>query len=435
MRGFPSDRIRRAPTPAAWTLAGAALLGAAPPPAPAPDVGPPPLTLQDALAEARRANAQLPVARLALEGAQDRAREARGLLYPSLSLDGDVHGGAPSKYASGDALLAVFVRAPLYDGGELRAGVDRTAAETDAFRAGFRMATRDVDYAVRVGFGRVLRAESSRAFRRHAIDRLRAYLAFVDSRRAAGQGVGADVLLARQRVAEAEADMATVTRDLNEARMELNDRLGRAPDAPLDLAPLPDPEAPAAASGEPWRAAPDLAQAAAQVQAAEADVRSARAGRRPHVALEANAGAQPVLGSSFEAPLNTGRDWGTEVVVSFSLPLWDRGVYRSRRAEADAALREARQRETVAQRATRLAWSRAEAALRDSYDELQAREHAVAVARDAYLQAESLYRGGQGRALDVLDAYDAWIQAGQNRLDVIYACRVARAEIERWGTP
>jgi outer membrane protein TolC len=55
------------------------------------------------------------------------------------------------------------------------------------------------------------------------------------------------------------------------------------------------------------------------------------------------------------------------------------------------------------------------------------------VARDAYLQAESVYRGGQGTALNVLDAYDAWIQADQNRLDVVYSYRVAEAELYRWG--
>ncbi len=393
------------------------------------------LSLERALAEAHQANAQLPAARLALQGAVARTRQARGQLYPVLSLDGDVHGGAPTKFASGDALLAVFARAPLYEGGALRAGVARSDAEAQSLEAGYRMAVRDVDYAVRVGFGRMLRADSTLSFRRRALDRLRAYLAVVQARQASGQGVGADVLRTRQRVAAAQADLDAVRRDLDNGRMELNDLLGRDPDAPLKLTALPEPGTMPDTAGQPWQSTPDLARAASQIRAAQADVQAARAGRKPHVEFEIDAGTEPVLGS-FDAPLNNGRGpLGTEALLSFTLPFWDHGIHRGRMEEAGAALDQARQQETIVRRAARLAWTRAVADVANLAAELRARADAAAVARDAYLQAESLYRGGQGSALDVLDAYDAWISAGQDRLDVIYAWRVAQAELQRWGNP
>lgn len=453
----PPAMARAAPVLAAvLTLTATFIVGPAPGAAQSPDTAT--LTLRQALAEAHKANAQLPAARLALQGAVARRRQARGQLYPVLSLDGDVHGGAPTKFASGDALLAVFARAPLYEGGELRAGVARSDAEAQSLEAGYRMAVRDVDYAVRVGYGRMLRADSTLSFRRRALARLEVYLSVVEARQASGQGVGADVLRTRQRVAAARADLAAVTRDLDEVRMELNDLLGRVPEAPLRLAPLPEPgegsgagraegvsgaRPPALAgralrvdtTGQPWQATPDVAQAAAQIRAAQADVQAAKAGRKPHVGLEIDAGTEPVLGS-FDAPLNNGRGpLGTEAVLSFTLPFWDHGIHRGRMEEAGAALDQARQQETVVQRAVRLAWTRAAADVANLSGELQARNDAAGVARDAYLQAESLYRGGQGSALDVLDAYDAWIGAGQDRLDVIYAWRVARAELQRWGNP
>lgn len=462
MRSIVDNRARppagmRVAQSLAATLALAATFIIAPAPAAAqsPDTT---LTLEQALAEAHKANAQLPAARLAVQGAVARTTQARGQLYPVLSLDGDVHGGAPTKFASGDALLAVFARAPLYEGGELRAGVNRSDAEAQSLEAGYRMAVRDVDFAVRVSYGRMLRADSTLSFRRRALDRLQAYLAVVQARQASGQGVGADVLRTRQRVAAARADLAAVTRDLDEVHMELNDLLGRDPDAPLRLAPLPEPgersgagemegvsgaPLPAQAgramradtAGQPWQATPDVAQAAAQIRAAQADLQAAKAGRKPHVALEIDAGTEPVLGS-FDAPLNNGRGpLGTEAVLSFTLPFWDHGIHRGRMEEANAALDQARQQETVVQRAARLAWTRAAVDVANLSGELQARNDAASVARDAYLQAESLYRGGQGSALDVLDAYDAWISAGQNRLDVIYAWRVAQAELQRWGNP
>jgi outer membrane protein TolC len=396
------------------------------------------LTLDQALREARQANARLPVARLALAGAEARARQARGQLYPMLSVEGDVHEGAPQYYASGDALAALYARQTLYDGGALRAGEARSAAEVEALRAGYRTAERDVDYDVRVGYGRMERADSSLAFRQRTLERLRAYLAFVEAQQAGGRGVVADMLSARQRLASAEAELAAMGRDLNEARMELNDLLGREPEAPLELAALPSPAPPpaptaAAAAGRPWLAAPEFGQAEGEVRQAEADVKAARAGRRLHAALELEAGVQPILGPAGDAPLNDGRGAGGEATLTFELPLWDLGIYKGRLAEAQAAVRETQQRRTVVTRQVHLAWSRAASNLSSLYEELQARDRGVAVARDAYLQAESLYRGGQGQALEVLDAFDAWAAAGQQRLDLIYSFRVADAELRRWG--
>lgn len=393
-----------------------------------------PLTLDDALQEAQRANRELPLARLDLSVAQARAKQASGSLFPTLSLGGDLHEGTPQRYASGDAMLALFARVPLYEGGALRAERARARANVEAQGAGYRIAVRDVDFQVRANFARIERAESSLFFRRHAVARLHAYLSQVEARLASGQGIATEVLLAKQRLASACADTATVIRDLDEGRLNFNDLLGREPTAPLILASLPDPVPPREYDEKPWLAAPELERAGAQVRAAQSDLEATRAGRRPHIELEANAGAQPVLGT-FDAPLNTGRDWGSEVTLWFRLPLWDRGVHAGRMQEADAALQQAKQRQVVVRRSANLAWSKAHSNLRNLYAELKARTEAVRVARDAYLQAESLYRGGQSRALEVLDAYDAWMQAGQDRLDVIYAYRLAQAQLQRWGKP
>lgn len=401
---------------------------------PATSAAPGHITLDEALAQARRANAQLPVAQLAVQGADARVRQSRGRLYPTLALDGDLHGGTPQSYASSDALLQVLTQTPIYDGGELRAGLARSHAEADAFRAGYRVAVRQVDYAVRVAYAQILRAQATVAFRRRAIERLDAYLAVVQGRQAAGQGVGADVLRTQQRLATARADVGTATRQLHEGEMTLNDLLGRVPQAPLSLAPLPDPQRPARASGEPWLAAPDIAQSEADVRASQADVTVARAGHKPHVALEANVGTQPVLGSDV-ALLNNGTGSGAEVLLTFSMPFWDKGVYAGRIAEASAALGQAQQQKVVVQRTARLAWTQAASDITDLFGEYRARSAAAGVARDAYLQAESLYRGGQSTALAVLDAYDAWIQADQAQLNVVYDYRVAQASLDRWGTP
>jgi outer membrane protein len=392
------------------------------------------LTLAEALEEAHRANAQLPEAQFKVQQALARARQARGELYPKLSLDGDLHGGAPQSYASNDSLARVVAQTPLYDGGELRAGMRRSNAEADSSMAGFRVSVLDVDHAVRVSYGRILHDQSILQLHGRAIDRLQAYLAAVSARRAAGQGVGADTLRTQQRLASAQADWITASRDLDEGRMALNDLLGRPPDAVLSLAPLTDPGPPIQRIDQPWLATPDVAQTEADVRANQAGVQAARAGRSPHITLEADVGVQSAMGSN-PAPLNIGTGAGAQVLLNFTVPIWDNGILRARMDEANAALGEARQHKVVVERAARLAWMQAFRGVADLYAEYRARNTAAEAARDAYLQAESLYRGGQGTALEVLDAHDAWIQADQTLLDVTYSYRVAQADLDRWGTP
>jgi outer membrane protein len=392
----------------------------------------PALTLDQALQEARAHNATLPVARLDVQKVDARLLQARGALRPAFSLDADLHGGGPEKYASAEGFFRLTGRVPLYDGGELRAVRDRSLAERDSLRAGERMAERDVDRAVRVGFSRVQLAREAVGSRQRGIERLVRYSAVIESRQAAGQGVGADLLRTRQRLAAARAELAAVGRDLEQARMELNDLLGRAPGEPLTLAPLPPPEAPPALGPEPWLATPEVRQSQADTRVAGAELRAAEGARRLHVGLEADAGAQPVLAPGL-APANNGTGWGAEAFLSLSFPLHDGGVRRGRVEEADAGLRQAKQHAVVVERAARLEWSRAGAALASLWKEIDARSNALAAARDAYLETESLYRGGQGSSLDVLDAYDAWIQAEQDASAAAYEYRVAEADLVRWG--
>jgi outer membrane protein TolC len=110
-------------------------------------------------------------------------------------------------------------------------------------------------------------------------------------------------------------------------------------------------------------------------------------------------------------------------------------VVSGRVDEARDALARSRQIVEATRRAARLEYDRSAALLRARYREIQVREQARESARDAYLQAESLYRGGSGSALDVLDAYRTWLTAGQAHEDAVLDYRLARARVVRWGAP
>ncbi|HEV2084673.1 MAG TPA: TolC family protein, partial [Gemmatimonadales bacterium] len=276
-----------------------------------------PLTLDEALREARSANAHLPIASLGRDIARAQLREAQARLWPRLLLDGDAHAGTPQKYATSDARLQLIGVDTLYDGGRLRGNVAVARRQVTVAGAGYRVIEKEVELAVRLRFGEAGRAATEIAARRGGLARLENYLALIQARLAAGQGVSGDLLKTRARLANEEANIADAQRRLDEAEVELNNLMGRDPRAPLLLAPLPSPPAPSlllpdSMPGDtfpaPWLRTPDVRAAEASLAIARANIGLARAERRPTLAVSADVGVMPVWGDTAgPALLNNGR--------------------------------------------------------------------------------------------------------------------------------
>jgi outer membrane protein TolC len=217
--------------------------------------------------------------------------------------------------------------------------------------------------------------------------------------------------------------------------LQLVDLLGRSPEDTLVLAPLPDPAPPVVPGERPWEHSPDVAAANAARQSVLHGLGIVQSERRPHLDLAANVGTEPVIGSPPDAPLNTGRDSGAEVTLTLNWPLWDHGVYAGELATAKHSLERATQEATVAEHDARLQWNEARTDLGHLYEVVQLRDSSVPTAEDAYLEEESLYRGGGTGALEVLDAYSQWVQAGLDAARARLDYRLAQARVERWGNP
>ena len=78
---------------------------------------------------------------------------------------------------------------------------------------------------------------------------------------------------------------------------------------------------------------------------------------------------------------------------------------------------------------------KARAALKTLAREIDLLQKAAPAARDAWLDAESRYRGGAGTALEVLDAYSASVDAVVRLSEAVSRYRIARALAVRWGRP
>ncbi|GAC1410678.1 MAG: TolC family protein [Gemmatimonadaceae bacterium] len=395
----------------------------------------PAVTLDEALREARNANAHLPVAALGIDIARTSIREVNASRFPNLALSGSVNAGGPLAYTTSQGAAQVVGAATLFDGGLRRATLNAATYRLQGAGAGYRVVEKDVDLAVRLWFSEFLRAENEIAFREQGIERLMRYLSQVQGRRAAGQPVGSDLLTTQVRLGTEEAALADAKRALDEARLQLNDLMGRVPDAPLSVAPLPPPGLPKIFAGSPWLATPDVRAAEANTAASQAAIAATRSERKPQLQVSANVGALPVFGRDAGTGPNSGSGRGGAVLFSLSWPFLDGGVFQARLDRARLVAQQAQDSEIVVKRQVRFSSQLAATQLTRLYQQVETWNRNIPTARDAYLQAQSMYTGGAATALEVLDAYTSWINANQAYTDAVVRYRLAEANYIRWGSP
>ncbi|MEO7039675.1 MAG: TolC family protein [Gemmatimonadaceae bacterium] len=395
-----------------------------------------PLTLEEAIDLARASNAQLPVALLDSTIAQAELREARASRWPRLSLESSANFGGPLAYTTSQGLLQIVGSDTLFSGGLRRANLRAARYRIQFAGAGYRIAQKDVDLDVRLRFAEALRAEEGIAIRTQGIERLRSYLAHIQARQAAGQPVGSDVLTAQVRLGREEATLADSRRALDEARFELNDLMGRDPRSSLTLVELPTPSPPISVADSPWLASPEMRRAALNNLITQAGFAATLSERRPQLSMSANLGVIPTFSSTNPGtgPFS-GSGLGGALMFSLSWPLLDAGVFRSRLERANLLTQQARGAAAVVRRQSRLSWQLADVQRTRVYEQVQIWAGNVPLARDASLQMESMYNGGAATALEVLDAYAAWVDANESYADAVLRFRQAEAAALRWGTP
>ncbi len=400
-----------------------------------------PVSLEVALREARAANAHLPLPALDMSIASEREKEARAEQWLKVALEGDfVY--APPGYAEpltnlGNARLQAVARQPIYAGGSLRAAVDRAEAGVEAARGRYRMVEKDLELEVRSRFSELLEIDSEVSIRRAGLEELDSYRTSLRSRHASGQGIAADLLKTSVRLALEEATLAQTEQRRDDVRLSLNELMGRDPTSPLELEPLPTPEAPRETDPTAWRSAPEVRVAEAAARSAEADTVIASAERRPRLFFSADTGFwtddTTHLGAHFWDRF--WRDAGYSFTLVFVWNIWDPGAAHARIARASLGLQQSRLQLEVGRRDARLAWEKAHTALAHLYKQIEILSRAVPDARDSYLDAQSRYRGGTATALEVLDAQAAAVEAAVRRSDAIARYRVADAVSLRWSTP
>jgi len=243
-----------------------------------------------------------------------------------------------------------------------------------------------------------------------------------------GSGTPADKLQAQTARSQAVLNRIRAEGDYSNAQGQLANSMGLDANQPLAITPptlaMPDAQFERNIGQlieEARRQRPDLAAAEAQVNAAKAGVKAARAAGMPTLSLAANVNRTH---GSIADPFSS-----SAIGVAVNVPLFTgyNNTYRIRAAEAQIDARLA-QRERFSQQVALDVWK----AYQGVVTETQAAKSAsdlVASAVQSERVALGRYKEGIGSVLDVLTAQSALASARMQNIQAGYNWRIARAAL------
>ncbi len=441
-------------------LALAAALAAAG--AAGPARGDPPITLDEALAMAARRNTDVALARADVAAAEADEITAISGVLPRLDLGASFErdwfgpqdartlqsGGVPfpipeqAAYSQPNYTLQLSLQQPVFDGLRAVRRIQAAYASRRAYGHQLDETRLGVAFVVTQRFYELVKAERSLAVLQETVRRSEDLVARAEARFAAGRAPKADTYQARvnlgnDRIA-VEAQRAAVAR----ARSNLAVALGRGADAPLqvvapavldqqgiptaDAAPLEE----LVAMARNRRAA--VAATRAAVEAARAQVGAAQADYWPTLSLAGAYGRQSnVFSGTGGVYGDPSRNYAVigQVLVSWNLFAGRQTLASVQRAEVGVQRAEANQQKTSDQVARELS---------------DAREAAIALARQVAIAADNLVAAEQGLALqrqrleaglaNQLELRDASLKLTQSQLSLVQARidhQVAVADLTR----
>jgi cobalt-zinc-cadmium efflux system outer membrane protein len=392
--------------------------------------------LEVALRLARARNPDLAEIRARAEASRARA-EASGRL-PDPELKGELWGVpivSPVSFGRADTIM-VGVRESFPALGTRAAERRMAEEEAAAVQDGGRARERELTARVRRAFADYARAEHEARIHREHTGILSRLMELTRAHYQSGRGSQQELLRLSLGLSRLHAAVTDVEQQLRSARFVLNTLMARAPDAelgPIEIGTLggsPTPPAMGSAGQSPSEshaiasldARPELAAAARAVRRGEAAVDlAARRARWPRLMLGADYWYMPMLHEPH----------GYGAMVAVSLP-WLNPEHDARVREAEHAL--------VAERRALESQRRVAAfEVADARAKVEAARQALAIldgsvlpeARRAFEAAQAAYGAGQGSALPVLDALQAYLDVRLERTRAVARLETSRSDYDR----
>jgi len=409
------------------------------------------VTLDEALERARAGNPMLQAARAEVDSQEGRAKEARGLRLPDLTLSESFQRTNNPVYVFMGKLtqtsftMADFAldalndpepfnnyntrlefTAPLFTGGKIRAANRAAVLGVQAAEERSRQAEVETVRGVTESFFGSLLAQRAVVVMEEAVKTALAHRDQVKALHEEGMALDSDWLRIQVYVADLEQRLATREADARTARAWLAYAMGEEGEAEpvgeMDPSGRELPELETVLERALVRRG-DLRAADLEAQQALQGVKAARGAYWPEVGLMAS------YDWNTEAWQNYGENWAVGVQVR--LPLFDGGGRSGRLLTASARERQAASAREDLRLRVRVeaqdAWFRARAALKRS----AVTADAAAQARENLRIVELRYQEGLAAITDLLDADTALLTAELTRAAALHDERVAFARLDR----
>ncbi len=404
------------------------------------------LTLQDALALARKNEPMYQSVVTAAGIAGETRAQTRDALLPSVNFSTSV---ISTQISRNPATPVIFIanNAPheYISQGNVHQQLDLASWETyrssaalaAAAKARAEVAARGLVVTVVQNYFAAAAAEKKLESAARTVDAGEKFLQLTLALEKGGEVAHSDVIKADLQAQDRRRQLQEAKLGLLNARLDLavllfpdfNDKFEIGDDLHGNVALPPQPEFEAqAAQGNP-----DIRVALAATQAAAHDVNAARAGYLPTISLDYFYGidAPNYAVNSIINPGNTKvSNIGSAAIASLNLPIWNWGATQSRVRAAELQRDQAKRELSFAQR-------KLLAEMRSLYSEAETALNELAgLQRSAELSEESLrlttmrYQGGEATVLEVVDAQSTFAQASAAYQDGAVRYRVALANLQ-----
>lgn len=403
------------------------------------------ITLQDALALARKnePNYHSAVANAAL-AREDRA-QSRDALLPTVSFDTSIlytqpNGLGSVRYIANNAPHEYVSQGNVHEQLDLAsiANYRRSRALAAVAKAQAEIAGRGLVVTVMQNYFGVAAAEQKLESARRTSDEGDKFLELTKELEKAGEVAHSDVIKAELQLQDRHRQFMEAQLGLLNARLDLavllfpdfNDNFEIADDlhASVPLPPRGEFEAQAAHEN------PDIRAALATVQAAGQEVAAARAGYFPSLSGDYWYGIDAERYATYSPlpPPDVGRvpNLGSAAMASLNLPLWNWGATQSRVRQAEVRRDQSKLELSFAQRKLlaemRSLYSEAETAL----NELAGLQRSAELAADSLRLTTLRYKNGEAMVLEVVDAQSTFAGANANYQDGAVRYRVALGNLQ-----
>ncbi len=393
------------------------------------------INLDKAVMTALENNRAIKISEYEYREAEAAVREAAAAKNPALSFSMNANRGSArtekdkSYYVAETYTDGLKVSWQLWTGGNVEGAIAKARANRGVKEESLYLQEADTKLSAISSYYQYLKTIQLADVAKESMDNLAGHLKNVEQQYQAGIVAKLDVLSSNVSLANAKQSYITADNAKRLAEASLNNvmRLPLHTKLTPETTEFPEPEftitmeeALAIADAYRW----EIAKAQYSVKAAQGDLRTAKSGYLPTLAVGGNYGWKDT-----EFPGFKNRTWGVAATLSWSL--FDGGATDAKILSANNAIKAAE--ETLAQTREKIALE-----VRQDYlnvvaakEKIRATEATVEQAEEAFKIASIRYKSGVGINLDVLDAQLKLNTAKTNHISALYDYNVGLATLEK----